>query len=82
MTGGSPDVHDRLQRVFRSVFGDDLGELAPTATADDIRGWDSVAHISLMFAVEEEFGVEFTADQLAGFHNIGELEQFLQDAAS
>ncbi|HSF24261.1 MAG TPA: acyl carrier protein [Blastocatellia bacterium] len=46
-------------------------------TAPDIRGWDSVAHINLMFSIEQAFGVQFTGNELAEFKNIGELKVFL-----
>ena len=41
-------------------------------------GWDSLGHINLMFSNEERFGVQFEANQLAEFANVGELERFLE----
>ena len=76
------NVRERLHAVFRSVFGDHLRDIKPTDTAADIEGWDSIAHINLMFAVESEFGVEFTADELAGFDCVGELVAFLEEATA
>lgn len=46
-------------------------------TASDIEGWDSVAHINLMFGIEQAFGVRFKGNELADMKNIGELKQFL-----
>jgi acyl carrier protein len=46
-------------------------------TAPDIEGWDSVAHINLMFGIEQAFGVRFKGNELAEMKNIGELKQFL-----
>lgn len=73
---------DRLQAVFRDVFDDDDLTLADEMTAADIPGWDSLAHINLMFALEAEFGVLFEGDQLAQLADIGELKQFLAERAA
>jgi len=71
------DVHERLQEVFRTVFDDDSLVLTHETTAADVPGWDSFAHINLMFSIEQAFGVQFAGNQLASFKNVGELEQFL-----
>lgn len=71
-------IHDQLQEVFQTVFADDTIELKPETTASDIPQWDSVAHINLMFAIEQAFGIQFAGNELAEFANIGELEQYLE----
>ncbi|MGC3974617.1 MAG: hypothetical protein QM771_09580 [Nitrospira sp.] len=42
-------LHDRLEEVFRQVFDNDALELRDQMKAADIEGWDSVAHINLIF---------------------------------
>ena len=55
------DVKDPLLlEVFRDVLGDDDLSLDREATADDIDGWDSLAHINLIIALEAAFGVRFS----------------------
>lgn len=70
-------VHERLEQLFQTVFNDDELTLRDDMTAADVPGWDSVAHINLMFSIEEVFGVQFAGNQLAEFKNVGELKQFL-----
>lgn len=67
------DVTQRLTEVFRNTFGDDAMVLAPEMTADDIEGWDSVTHIALIYAVEDEFGVKFSTRDLEGLTCVGDL---------
>ncbi len=71
-------IQDRLQEVFQTVFADDSIELKPEMTAADIPQWDSVAHINLMFAIEQAFGIQFAGNELAEFANIGELVSYLE----
>jgi acyl carrier protein len=70
-------LHERLEEVFREVFNDDSLLLTDEMTANDISGWDSVAHINLMFSIERAFGVQFSGNELAEVKNIGELKGFL-----
>ena len=67
------NIHERLTDLFRSVFNDESIELSDTMTADNIEGWDSIGHINLIFAVEEEFGIKFTTHELNGLHSVGDL---------
>jgi acyl carrier protein len=74
--------HRQLEEVFREVFNREDLILADTTTAQDIPGWDSVAHINLMFSIEQAFNVRFNGNELAECKNIGELKAFLDRAAS
>ena len=70
-------VHERLELVFREVFDDEELVLQEHTASGDVQGWDSVAHINLMFAIEEEFGITFPGNKLAELRDIGELKQYL-----
>ena len=71
------DLHNRLEEVFRQVFDNDALTLRDQMKAADIEGWDSVAHINLMFGIEQAFGIRFKGNELADMKNIGELKAFL-----
>ena len=75
-------VHERLEELFRTVFNNDELSLTDETTAADVEGWDSVAHINLMFSFESEFGIQFAGNELAEFANIGALKHYLEERAS
>ena len=72
------NLQKRLEEVFQEVFENDSLVLSDETTARDIPAWDSVAHINLMFSIEQAFGVHFNGNELAQFKNIGELKAFLE----
>lgn len=75
------DVRDRLARCFLAVFpGLTAGEL-PLAEPSTVEGWDSVASVTLMAAVEEEFGVSFDIQEAAALMSYGKMLDFLKDGA-
>jgi acyl carrier protein len=71
-------LRERLQDVFRDVFDDPNLVLTDTTTAHDIPDWDSLQHVTLLFRIEEEFGVEFLGDEAASVADVGELTALLE----
>ena len=71
-------LHERLQSVFQAVLGDDELALTDGMTSADVEGWDSVAHINLMFSIESEFGIQFEGNELAELPDIGALKDYLR----
>jgi acyl carrier protein len=66
-------IYQKLTAVFRDVFDEDDLVLGPQTTADDVDGWDSLNHIRLVLAVSKAFGVKFSAAEIGGLKNVGEL---------
>ncbi len=67
------DVIARLNEVFRDVFGDDSISVNENTTSADIEDWDSIEHINLIGAVEDEFGMRFKMREVSGMKNVGEM---------
>lgn len=72
-------VQERLQQVFREIFSDDDLVVTDTTTASDVPGWDSLAHINLIYAVESEFAVQIPDDRLSSFATVGELRACIEE---
>lgn len=67
----------RLKEIVQDVLGDEDLELGERTTAADVPGWDSLAHINIMVAVEAEYGVHFSSDELGRFRDLGALQDYL-----
>lgn len=67
----------KLNEVFRDVFDDDSICVTDTTTSDDIEDWDSLEHINLIAAVEQEFGVKFNMGQVVTMKNVGEMADII-----
>lgn len=72
------EVYAKLTEILREVFDDDTIVAGPTLTAQQVDGWDSFAHLRVMFTVEQTFGVSFSAQQMAGLKNVGELAELIE----
>lgn len=67
------EIIERLDDVFRDVFDDDTLEVDENTTADDIEDWDSIEHITLIGAVEDEFKMRFKMGEVSGMKYVGEM---------
>ena len=74
------ELKKRLTEVFRDVFDDDSIVITADTTADDIEDWDSIEHITLIGAVEDEFGMKFKMGEVSGMNNVGEMMKILHRA--
>lgn len=66
------DVRERLQAIFREVFEDPTLVLEDQMTAADVDGWDSLAHINLIIAVERQMGVRFATAEISRMKEPGQ----------
>ena len=74
-------IYDRLNEVFRDVFDDDEITVNEDTTADDIEDWDSLEHINLISAVEDEFGIRFKMGEVSSMKNVGEMVEIIKTRA-
>lgn len=55
-------VESTVLRVISTILKQPVGREASRA---ELATWDSLKHVEIMFALEDEFGVVFTEDQLS-----------------
>ena len=68
---------EALSDVFRQVFANPKLVIAPDMTPNDIDGWDSMAHVNLIAAVELRFGLKFDRKELRKIGTVGDLGQLI-----
>ena len=72
-------VRDQLRPIFQTLFDQPDLELTDTLTASNVPGWDSFQHVTLMVAVETEFGIRFSNAEIADLQNVGELIELIEE---
>ena len=58
------DLDARVRTVIAAVFGVAPGRLNDDSSPDSVAKWDSQGHLNLMLALEQEFGVQFSEEQM------------------
>lgn len=67
------EVVERLTKIFQSTFKDSSLEITDEMTASDVDYWDSLTHMSLIIAVENDFVIKFKLKELNKIINVGDL---------
>ena len=67
------EVYERLLQVFRDVFDDKSITINDKTSSTDIVGWDSLVHIQLIDAIQDEVEVEFGVEEAYTLKNVGGL---------
>jgi len=62
-----------LNQVFQMVFANPRLNVQPEMTPNDIDGWDSMAHVNLIAAIEVSFHIKFAVKELRSIKTVGDL---------
>ena len=73
-----PDVQGRLLKSFAAVFPDLAEAELEKASAGSVGAWDSLATVSLLSVIEEEFGVQVPPEDFESFVSFELILDYLQ----
>jgi acyl carrier protein len=76
------NTKERLQTLFESVFPDVPAEEIPQATQNNTQNWDSVAAITLMNVIEEEFEIQMDFEDLGDLTSFSKILDYLNERVS
>ena len=62
-----------VQEICRDIFDLDQLIISDETNASQISQWDSLNHLNLVSAIEDEFNLKFTFEEIASFKNIGSI---------
>lgn len=72
-------IEQRLQAIFRAALELPAGADPAAAAQGQTPTWDSMAHVSLVAAIEAEFGVTIDAGDSLSLTSYDETRQFLAE---
>ena len=77
-TSNKQEIPERTAKIFREVFEEPALAISAETKAEDIPQWDSLTHINLIIALEEEFGIQFTSQEVTSMTCVGDLFTLLE----
>jgi len=72
-------TEQRLINIFETVFPDLPLENIRTATQNSVANWDSVAAITLMNLIEEEFEIQLDFNDVADLTSFAKVLEYLKE---
>jgi acyl carrier protein len=72
------DTRRRLIQCFTAVFSGLTEKDAAAASVDVLPQWDSIAMVTLLSVIEEEFGVAVPPSQMQQLQSFDEFHRYLE----
>jgi acyl carrier protein len=72
-------MNERLQSLIAEILDIPVAEVVADLLRTSTEHWDSLNHLRLMTAFEEEFGIHLTMPQIAEIQSPGQLQQLLDE---
>ena len=69
------NTEDRLLKTMAAVLGVGVDALPETASPASIANWDSVNHLNLVMAVESEFGISISAEDVVEMRDVASIRK-------
>ena len=67
------EVRATLQEELGAILDEDDLQLRDSTKAAEVAGWDSLAHLKLLVALEPALGVKFQLSEMNASADVGEL---------
>lgn len=58
------EILDRVLHMMADIFGVAADQMNPQSSPDNVETWDSIKHLELVMALEQEFGVQFSPEEI------------------
>jgi len=60
----SNDTDECIKNVMSAVFGISMEKIQDDSSTVTIKSWSSLKHMNMVLSLEDEFDIEFTADEI------------------
>jgi acyl carrier protein len=72
------DILAALQPIFRDILDQPDLVVNAESNAATVDGWDSLAHVNLVTAIEKLYRIRFALGELQELNNVGEMVTLIE----
>jgi acyl carrier protein len=69
----------RVQMVMADMFHVPVEQITEEFSPDNVEAWDSLQHLNLVLALEQEFGVQFTPEEIEQLLSAALVAELLEE---
>lgn len=70
---------DELRQLMADVFECSVSEITPDATPETVAAWDSLRLLDLILAIEQQTGVEISAERLQDMMSVPAILEIVNE---
>ena len=67
-------MQERIKAVMAQIFNVDTDSIVAESSPESIERWDSLRHMQLVLAIEDEFGVQFADEDIPELLSLQAIE--------
>jgi len=75
-------MEERIKKVLSEVLKIKISKINAKSSPDNIESWDSLKHVYLVVALEEEFKVSFSSDDIIKMLNFKLIKLIIKEKLS
>lgn len=67
-------MKDKIKNIMSAVFEIDKTNIGDDASTTNLENWDSINHMNLVLAIEEEFNIMFDDEEIVEITSLNAIE--------
>jgi acyl carrier protein len=71
-------VVEKVKNAFVSAFAIDPSKFTVEMLPEDVEGWDSLGHLRLVTALQEQFGLEFEVNEVMDMDSVKKIVEICE----
>jgi acyl carrier protein len=75
MTG---TIFEQIRDLASDLFGVPPQSITARSSPDAVEQWDSTQHLTLVLAIEEQFQLQFSPEEIEQMSSIGQIAQLVE----
>ena len=75
-------IEGRIKDVMSAVFEISTDKINDKSSPDTVQSWDSLKHMNLIIALEEEFEIIFSDDDIVNILSFGSFRSIIKEKLS
>ncbi len=72
------NLQSKLESIFQALFPEEILDFSKDIDSAKIQNWDSLKYVTIVLAIEDEFGIKLTQDEILEFSSFDRILQILR----
>lgn len=73
------DVVERVREIVSDLFQIPIEQVKLDSSPENIEAWESIQHLNLVLALEQELGVSFSPEEMATMLSVEEIARLISE---
>lgn len=70
---------EQIRQLVADILEVPLERIGPMSSPDDIETWDSLRHLNLILAVEQQFSMQFSPEEIEQMLSVELIESLVEE---